>query len=69
MRELEEHDHTTQYIRVRKIRLRKLDRIENEVFAIMCLISLLIVLLAPFWYAILFMALLTPTQRSRSRCV
>ena len=72
MREHEGHDHRGRYFvvrkfRVRKIRLRKTERIEPEVSAIMCLIYLLIVVLAPLWYVILFLALLlTPTQSHRS---
>ena len=67
MRELEGHDHRSRYIRVRKTRLRTAERIEPEAFAMMCLIFLLIVLLAPLWYVILFLALLTPTRSHGSR--
>jgi hypothetical protein len=48
---------------VRKIRLRWAERVEPEMFAILCLICLLVVIFAPLWYVILFVALLTPTQR------
>jgi len=58
MRELEGHDHRRRYIRVRKIRLCEAERIEPEVYAMLCLIGLLIVLLAPLWYSIIFMTLL-----------
>ncbi len=63
MRELHEHRHRGRYIRIRKVRLRKLDRIENELSAVMGLSVFLTVLLAPCWYALLLLTLLMPRQR------
>jgi hypothetical protein len=47
--------HHGHWVRIRKTHIKDNDEGESFLFAIACLIPLLIVLLAPAWYAILFL--------------